>query len=213
MRRTFSDRRDDCKQHDEAGCIATICGATRGTCVTWRRRAAWSVDRTWDGEPVAADERVEIRLVVGDEKLRVEVDAPCHDDAAPPGPPGAFDGLWRFEVVELFLLGADDRYLEIELAPSGHHLVLALHGARRRVDGPLPAQAHCERHGERWQGTIELDAGLLPLETSRANAHAIHGRGARRRHLAAHPTGGDEPDFHRLDRFPSIVWLDERGGA
>ena len=38
--------------------------------------------------------------------------------------------LWDYEVVEAFLLGAQDQYLEVEVCPHGQHLVLALRGAR-----------------------------------------------------------------------------------
>ena len=63
------------------------------------------IGRTWDGELVAADERVHVSLLLGDQALIVNIDAPFHDDPPPPGPAGSFEGLWDFEVVEVFLLG------------------------------------------------------------------------------------------------------------
>lgn len=174
------------------------------------RSAAWIVDRTWDDRPVGPDESVRVTLRLDPEKILVEVDAPFHDDPSPPEPAGSLDGLWEFEVVELFLLGEDEHYLEIELSPHGHHLVLALHGTRHRVGDPRPAKAACQRNGTRWSGAIEIKAGLLPAGVSAANAYAIHGCGSRRRYLAAHAPGGGEPDFHRLDCFQPIQWTDER---
>lgn len=59
----------------------------------------------------------------------VHIDAPFHHDAAPPGMihGDAYDGLWEFEVVELFLMhdvGNDTfEYLELEFSPHGCHLV------------------------------------------------------------------------------------------
>lgn len=170
------------------------------------RQAELRVERSWSGEPALADEGARIALRLDAASLHLRVDAAHHGDPPPPAPPGHLDGLWEYEVVEVFLLGDDERYLEVELAPHGHHLVLALHGVRRRV-GVIPRIDYtCRITGSRWHGEARLDAALLPRGRLRANAYAMHGRGAARRHLAAHPPGGAEPDFHRLDAFRTLEW-------
>lgn len=161
---------------------------------------------TWDGAPLATDERVVLDLVLGEENLELFVDAPHHGDPPPSGPAASHDGLWAFEVVELFLLGAEDRYLEIELSPHGHWLVLELTGRRHvaRSGHPLAFEARID--GTRWRGQATIPVAWLPPGLDRVNAYAIHGRDGDRRHLAAQPLGGSQPDFHRLAGFAPLVW-------
>jgi hypothetical protein len=147
-----------------------------------------------------------IRLALGTSELALEVDAPFHGDTPPKGPPGSVDGLFEYEVVEVFLLGSGDRYLEVELGPFGHYFVLELKGVRHIERSGLPLPYSCDRSGERWTGTARVPLDYLPAGLCAGNAYAIHGRGARRRHLAAHPVGGAHPDFHCIDRFPPLVW-------
>ena len=161
------------------------------------------VAATWSGEPVGVDEQVVLQLR-RDSDLVITVDAPWHGDPAPSGPPGPTPGLWDFEVVELFLLGPDERYLEIELGPWGHHLVLQLEGRRRPVASGLPLAFAVERRGDRWWGEARVPDGLLPAGPHFINAYAIHGCGPHRRYLAWAPPGGDAPDFHRLESFRPV---------
>lgn len=137
--------------------------------------------------------------------LVVRVDAPFHDDPPPAAPPGPTRALWEHEVVELFVAGPDDHYLEIELGPHGHHLVLWLEGVRRPAQERLPLALEVAREGGRWTATARTDARVpLPAPPWRVNAYAIHGVGAERRYLAHAPVPGSQPDFHRLERF--VPW-------
>lgn len=169
------------------------------------------VDRTWDGHPAAPGEVVTLRLHDDGDALLLAVDAPLHGDPAPPTPPGPTWALWEHEVVELFLLGADDRYLEIELGPHGHHLVLQLHGARRIVQRELPLDLRVTHAPDRWQALARLPHTWLPPGPLAGNAYAIHGRGPDRRYLAWTPVPGPSPDFHRLSLFPAISLPAPRG--
>ncbi|MCA9689160.1 MAG: hypothetical protein KC636_06085 [Myxococcales bacterium] len=159
-----------------------------------------TIDHLWSGQPAEPGERVHLELSVDGGDLRVDIDAPLHRDPPPPAPIGATPGLWEFEVVELFLLGAGARYLELEFGPSGHWLALTLCGPRNVIDHPAaiefprPAVLH-----DRWQGRARVPRAALPEGLSRWNAHAIHGQGAARRYLSAIPAGGLRPDFHQLD--------------
>lgn len=160
-----------------------------------------SVDRLWNGEHASADEIVRVQLASTADGVEFAVDAPFHGDPAPPGPAGVVDGLWEYEVVELFLLGDGEHYLEVEIGPHGHHLVLSLHGRRRPTRRGLPLAFTSERDAERWRGRATIPWTYVPTGALAANAYAIHGTGEARRYLAWSPVPGDLPDFHRLEHF------------
>lgn len=159
------------------------------------------VGRTWDGAPLPEDARTALRLGWAGDALAIEVDAPYSGDPAPPGPPGPTEGLWAFEVVELFVRGEGERYTEIELGPHGHHLVLRLDGVRRRVDGLHPIAFEAEVAGGRWRGTASVPRALLPDGLVSCNAYRVAGTGEGRRHEAMTAVPGERPDFHQLERF------------
>ena len=162
-------------------------------------RWALQIRHSWDGQVVGADETVNMAMELGDIALTVRVDAPFHNDP----PPDTAD-LWNYEVVELMLLGADDTYLEVELSPSGRHLVLFLHGARNEVHRGVTLDFRTKVDGDRWRGVAHIPIGWVPFGTQRLNAFAMHGTTRRRRHLAWKPAGGPSPDFHQLDAFGSF---------
>jgi hypothetical protein len=171
-----------------------------------RRRTRLVISRTWNGETIASHERVTLELALDETALLVHVDAPFHDDPPPRAEPGSCDGLWEFEVVELFLLGDSQHYLEIELGPFGHYLVLQLRGPRQLHTKGLPLDYTAERAGDRWSGRARVPVAYLPAGLRSCNAYAIHGRSPARRYLASHPVQGDLPDFHRLDCFRPLDW-------
>ncbi len=162
------------------------------------------VESTWDGQPIPAEERVTVGLRRTARGLKMFIEAPHYGDPLPPGPPGPTEGLWQFEVVELFLCGPGERYLEVELGPGGHHLVLLLEGIRNPVHRGLPLEVLCLQQGGFWVAATELPQAWLPPEPWRANAYAIHGVGDSRRYLAHAPVPGPAPDFHRLQHFPPL---------
>ena len=166
------------------------------------------VSFTWDGNPLEASETSEVRCFIENDELTVLVDAPFFGDPSPHTNPGSTDRLWEYEVVELFLLGRDDHYLEIELGPHGHYLVLQLHGRRNVVRKDLTIRYETEilDKDKRWRGAALVPLSYLPPDIGRANAYAIHGVGDKRRYLAAFPVPGPGPDFHRLPAFGKIDW-------
>ncbi|MBW2242541.1 MAG: hypothetical protein JRH01_11190 [Deltaproteobacteria bacterium] len=168
-------------------------------------RAEWKVATTWDGQPVSLQEEVALSLDWDEERAELRVDAPFHDDPPPFGPPGVKPGLWEYEVVELFLVGLDQRYLEIEIGPHGHHLVLELHGCRHAIREGLALALDVQREGNRWQATAGFPAAWLPAGLFAANAFAIHGEGRARRFLAASALPGPAPDFHQIACFPPLL--------
>jgi hypothetical protein len=136
--------------------------------------------------------------------LAIEVTAPLHRDPPPPVPEGSCDGLWNHEVVELFLLGDDERYLEIELGPWGHYLVLELEGRRNVVASGHPIEYEARRGSIGWSGRAVIPAERIPAPIGLGNAYAIHGPAPARHYRALHPVPGEAPDFHRLECFGPI---------
>jgi hypothetical protein len=161
---------------------------------------------SWDGKPLTAAETAEVTCFIENDELTVLVEAPYFGDPPPPGKPGSTDQLWEHEVVELFLLGSQERYLEIELGPHGHYLVLQLHGQRNVTTKGLPIRYETEILGKRWRGAAMVPIAYLPPQLYRANGYAIHGDSERRRYSAAFLVPGPAPDFHRLENFGRIGW-------
>lgn len=166
------------------------------------------VDRTWSGEPVVPEHHATLRLAAAGDDLLLAVDAPFHGDPPPPGAPGPTPGLWEHEVVELFVAGpgadAEVEYLEVELSPHGHHLVLRLAGVRRVVEEGLPLDYEAATDGRRWRGLARIPRRWLPPPPHRAAAFALHGTGDARRYLSSLALPGERPDFHQPRRFPPI---------
>lgn len=162
------------------------------------------ISRLWSGEAADPSDIAMVEFRIEPDALMVRVDAPFHDDPPPAAPAGSTDRLWDYEVVELFLLGDDSAYLEIELGPHGHYLVLQLKGERQLVKKGLAIAYKTETEGSRWRGDARIPLSCLPPGIIRANAYAIHGRDEGRRYLAAFPVHGKTPDFHRLSAFQKI---------
>jgi hypothetical protein len=176
------------------------------------------VANRWDGAPLPADEHavVEVRWSEHGELL-LSVDAPYYGDVPPSAAAGSTEGLWEHELVEVFFADAHEHYLEIELGPHGHYLVLELSGVRKAVRRGLPIQysVSCQLTGAlagqgpigRFHGVARVPRAYLPAGVTRANAYAIHGVGVRRCYHACSTLGhaGSAPDFHRLESFVPIT--------
>ncbi len=161
---------------------------------------------TWDGRSIPAEERTFVTLERLPDGLGLIVEAPFYGDPAPAGPAGSTDRLWEHEVVELFVSGLAPAgrpvpYLEVELSPHGHHLVLDLLGVRNPIRTREELEYRATIHDDRWRGEARIPWHWLPARPNRYNVYAIHGRGTERRFLAMAPVPGPAPDFHRLDRF------------
>ncbi|MBJ93771.1 MAG: hypothetical protein CMP23_04765 [Rickettsiales bacterium] len=162
------------------------------------------IGATFDGRPLQSHERTQLRVSGLPESLLWEIDAPFFDDPLPAAPLGSTAGLWEFEVVELFISGPAEQYTEIEVGPAGHYLALRLDGVRRVIEEGLQLSVDTAVHGGRWRGRVHIPRAILPQGPHRINAYAIHGQAAERRYLAAFPSGGEQPDFHRLDSFVEV---------
>ena len=162
------------------------------------------IAHTWDGLPVKNAPTV--RLSWSAEHLHVAIASPKFGANDVDGPPQRHWRLWEHEVVELFIAGpgAAPKYIELELAPTGHWLALRLHGTRNIIDDDVPVSASAVDHGTHWEGQLTIGRDQLPAGPLRVLATAAHGPPECRRHLAHVPLPGPEPDFHQLDRFTAL---------
>lgn len=155
----------------------------------------------FQGQALDPEQIVTVRIKVSAEQLSVNVEAPWWADLAPRAPVGRTPRLWEHSVVELFLMGPDGRYVELELGPFGHHLVLELQAFRFVVRDDLACAFQVQRAGARWRGRALLALAELPPRPWRVSACAIWGRAESRSFAMANPTGGQVPDFHQLAAF------------
>jgi len=165
----------------------------------------YRIEGTWDGQGVSENDVAEVGIELGEETVLITVSSPFSNDPPPPGPAGPTDGLWDYEVVEVFLLGTE-RYLEIELSPHGHYLALGFRVSSPRVrEREFPSIDYVASwNGDRWVGTARLPRSLVPANADRYNAYRVNGMGPDRRYFAACPVPGDRPDFHRLECFGKL---------
>lgn len=162
------------------------------------------IDRLWNGAPCELPLRGAVSLSrVGDAlDLRAELHQPLPPRVAPAPPGTRVEGLWAYDVVELFLAGAGGRYLEIELDAAGHFLALEFRAPRVLANAHRGLVLRVE-HGlaiDAWWAAARLPLALVPPGLRAANAFAI----AAGRHLAWHPVPGKTPDFHQPATFPAL---------
>jgi hypothetical protein len=199
------------------------------------------INKRWDGSLLEQDKRIFISISIdeneplasGEPVLVVHVDAPYYSNPIPPVVQDSchatthrlstdeclnYEGLWNFEVVELFIKGKLDKYIEIELGPHGHYLVLAFDGYRqcfkRRIE-PIYYKAEMSSDKSRWVGKFVAPIHLLPPSTGipdalfSYNAYAIHQvAGNEREYCCVYcplpESNYLEPDFHKLELFQKI---------
>lgn len=164
------------------------------------------IARRFDGTPIEDEQaHAYVTLHFTGMGLIVEIDAPFYDDPRPDTPPGPTPHLWEFEVVEVFFLGTQERYLELELGPHGHHLALSLRGRRQIEAMGFELFFKSERRDQRWTGQALVPLSWLPEGFNQLNAYAIHGQGPQRRYLSSFGAPTESPDFHHLDSFATII--------
>jgi hypothetical protein len=162
------------------------------------------VERAWDGAP-EPDARLRgvVRLQATADGLAFEASLPHQArprvPAAPPGTRVA--DLWEYDVVECFLVGADGRYLELELGAGGHFLALLFDAPRRCCDALVslrPGLAH-RSDARGWSARLVAPWSIVPAPLAALNAFVAAGG----RLLAHQPLPGARADFHQPARFPA----------
>lgn len=175
--------------------------------------AVLEVTQRWDGAPLPSTHHARFELRLGRDALHVELDAPWFGDPSPRAAKGSVERLWEYEVAELFLGGTGAPYLEIELGPSGHYLVLQLDTVRKvrqrglRIDYRVLAQSAGSAGAPgRYLAEAQVPLEYLPAGVCRGNAFLIHGSGAARCYHAHAAVPGNAPDFHQPARFAAIAF-------
>lgn len=164
---------------------------------------AYQLQNNWQGRTLNGFEQIKFELEFRKNGLLIDFESPYYGDSPPPGPPGTTEGLWAFEVFEVFLAQGES-YTEIELGPHGHYLVLELEGYRQRVSSGAEIRYRSYLCNGRWMGTALIPWELLPEAPWTFNAYAIHGHGASRQYNALFPVPNQHPDFHQLDFFQPL---------
>ena len=140
-----------------------------------------------------------------DDGIQITAVTPKFSSAHEPNAPSGtrFDGLWEFDVSEIFFVGAGEKYTEVELGTAGHFLVLSFDGVRKRVND---FSAHTFSHS--WQRTEEggsiskilIPNECLPDKIERVNGFLIAGG----HFLAYSPVPGEKADFHQPHSYPKM---------
>lgn len=173
------------------------------------------IDKTWNGDPVDHEPFVvhmewffqRQRGKPHKRVVKVFTEGPLFDDPPPPEDVGGIClNLYDYEVLELFFANDKDQYLEVEVGPHGHWLVLLLNGHRKPFNKgeELELQVQNVFEGDKWRSVFEIPLAYFPPNVTKFNAYAIHGVGDERQYEALNPvTDGtyDQPDFHRLQFF------------
>ncbi len=178
------------------------------------------IDQTWDASLLPENEQIKMMLDFQDhQKLSIQLIAPYFKNEPPPCPSGSTWGLWQYEVVEVFLVWENHQYLEIEMGPHGHHLVLGLDGIRQIKQAFIPVNYEAQILGNLWQGRLSLDLGKSILKDSYVslfkwsnlkalNAFAIHQplkmhAPKEKRYCVAFAVAeqNEQANFHCIDRF------------
>ncbi len=164
-----------------------------------------SVTHQWNGD-AATDERVraDVWLSQAREGLLVRVESPVlHEQRVPDAPMGArVEGLWEFDVVEVFLVGPGHEYLEIELGAGGHWLVLGFDRIRHRSNAYetfSPIVRYRKTETKTWVSEIVIPWNMVPENLRALNAFVI----AAGQFMAHSVLPGVEADFHQPDYYPS----------
>lgn len=120
------------------------------------------------------------------------------------------DGLWNFDVVELFVQkqNSDNHYLELEVSPLGQKLALLIKKPREDFGPVIPqgSDITAEITDSGFEATFKILISDIPGDGDLilGNAHACLGSGDRC-HFSLFDGAKGKPDFHRPDFFQNLV--------
>ena len=169
-----------------------------------------------EAEPLSFPNGPRIKLSLQDsETLFITGEAPYHFNIAPTESMGRLWGLWEYEVLEVFIYGDREEYLELEFGPWGHHLALYFNGVRILHNDQVKLKyvqtwrRESFEQGASWGFSCTLPIAKLPLSmqkdqlTWRINAFWCYDRKAEHREFCcAYRLPGDQPNFHQPQHFP-----------
>uniref|UniRef100_T1JMM5 Uncharacterized protein n=1 Tax=Strigamia maritima TaxID=126957 RepID=T1JMM5_STRMM len=98
----------------------------------------------------------------------------------------------RFAVCKwgcVLFLGDDEDYLEVEVSPFGHHIVLLLKGRGNAVNFclPLKVTTRIDKEAKTWTGIAHIPSTYFPKNVTKFNAYAIHGKDETRTYMSLYP--------------------------
>lgn len=166
----------------------------------------FTIDKLWDGTPVGDTSlHAEVWITKKASGLNVRVHAPKLENQRVPNAPKdtRVDGLWEYDVVEVFFVGDEGSYTEVEMGAGGHYLVLGFSGVRERANdwaGREFDHRNSSTTPGTWQSQMIIPWDALPKNIVKLNAFVIAGG----HHLAMNPVPGSEPDFHQPDTYPDV---------
>lgn len=149
----------------------------------------YSIATTWDNHTLHEHAPIKVSLSSSNNRLIVKISGPfLNEPSGPAAAPGvAFWGLWNYESVKLFFLGADNRHLEVEVAPQGQHFVSFLNEHKHDLAHCLPLTYNATITGNTWSGVANISADYFPPKVTKFNAYAVHGCGSDRHDEALYP--------------------------
>eukprot|EP01147_Barroeca_monosierra_P007578 gene7578-9853_t len=154
------------------------------------------IAKTWNGENVSEKKHVEIMLRREDDSMRVIINAPYNGDPQPPSGKGSTMHLWDYEVVEVFFLGHDNKYLEIEVED-----VMTV-----KTQNSFTLQNTIEHGDSSYLQLFPSDSHLFNYNYQQNDGQEKQRYHCRIFHPALFPatSGEKEPDFHRLEYFEKL---------
>ena len=160
------------------------------------------IQHTWDGTEIPSHDFVFINAEIQKDHFYFTIRSPFYHNLPPSGPSGSLWRLWEFEVVEVFLVGENGEYTELEFGPYGHYLVLKLNKPRNITQKHLPIDYTAKINQDRWTATASVPMAHLPKSIHKINCFAIHNTQNSRRYLSLSKLPGEQPDFHQPTFFP-----------
>lgn len=161
----------------------------------------------WFGNP--ARYRSRFSLMLKGNLLHYQFWAPKSPDYDGNHRSGDFvEGLWEYDVAELFLMGPTGHYQEFNLSPSGAWWCASFSGYRQRIAAhPCPsAQVSGCSEGSSWTASLRIDLRDIPclegagLQRARISVTAILDPAEPEYLCSGHQSGG-QPDFHCAGTF------------
>lgn len=161
------------------------------------------IDRLWNGQDCPdLSCHAQVWISHSEKGLTIQAESAIRPDKKVPeaSTDKPMEGLWEYDVVEVFLVAENGHYLEIELGVGGHWLVLGFDDVRHRSNSYPDVQL--ERSftiGDKtWKSSIVIPWNMLPQPVKGLNAYAICGG----QFLAYNPVPGEAPDYHQPAIFP-----------
>lgn len=187
----------------------------------WERSEAAIIARYWSGEPAPASRHAEARLLWSDKALHVRYICRQAEPLIVNDKPQTEKktlGLWDRDVCEIFLAPDPkvvERYYELEAAPTGEWLDVAIHWTPETRESDWEFNSHMSVAAQIEKDRVTI-AMRIPWsrrihqpqkgERWRVNLFRCVGRDPNRGYLAWQPTKLPKPGFHLPQVFGWLVF-------